>query len=140
MCLTWILGIVIVEEDFLVPLAYLYILMVAFQGTFIFLVFVVFSKAVREAYRKWCRNKVMEYDFLSKCFGDRFNNSNTTHSSKVKQCIIVQVFSFISLLFQSSRQGQDITKTSRIGSDGSICGANKFSITIAYKNKAVSFE
>ena len=87
MCLTWILGIVIVEEDLLVPLAYLYILIVAFQGTFIFLVFVVFSKAVREAYRMWWRNKVMEYDFLSKFFGDSFNNSNTTHSSKVKHCV-----------------------------------------------------
>ena len=55
MGLTWIFGVLIVEVEELVPLAYIYTIMVAFQGLFIFLIFVVFSKQVREAYAKFWR-------------------------------------------------------------------------------------
>jgi len=70
MGLTWILGLLVVEVDEMAPLAYIYTIMVAFQGLFIFLIFVIFSKAVREAYCKWWRVKVSESDFLSKHFQD----------------------------------------------------------------------
>ena len=70
MGLTWIFGVLIVEVEELVPLAYIYTILVAFQGVFIFLIFVVFSKQVREAYAKWWKVKVNESDILSKLMRD----------------------------------------------------------------------
>ena len=58
MGLTWIFGVLIVEVEKLVPLAYIYTIMVAFQGLFIFLLFVAFPKEVRDAYVKVWREKV----------------------------------------------------------------------------------
>ena len=75
MGLTWIFGVLIVEVEELVPLAYIYTIMVAFQGLFIFLIFVVFSKQVREAYVKCWRRKVNESDFLTRHFGFSSNVS-----------------------------------------------------------------
>ena len=75
MGLTWIFGVLIVEVEELVPLAYIYTIMVAFQGLFIFLIFVVFSKQVREAYAKCWRRKVNESDFLTRYFGFSSNVS-----------------------------------------------------------------
>ena len=69
MGLTWIFGVLIVEVEELVPLAYIYTIMVAFQGLFIFLIFVVFSKKVREAYAKCWRSKVNESAILSRYLG-----------------------------------------------------------------------
>ena len=60
--------IVEVEVEELVPLAYIYTIMVAFQGVSIFLILVAFSKQVRDAYAKWWMSKVNESDFLSKYF------------------------------------------------------------------------
>ena len=68
MGLTWIFGVLIVEVEGLVPLAYIYTIMVAFQGVFIFLILVAFSKQVRAAYAKWWMAMVNESDFLSKYF------------------------------------------------------------------------
>ena len=68
MGLTWIVGVLIVEVEELLPLAYIYTIMVAFQGLAIFLIFVVFSKKVREAYVKWWRERVNKSEFLSKYF------------------------------------------------------------------------
>ena len=68
MGVTWIVGVLIVEVEELLPLAYIYTIMVAFQGLAIFLIFVVFSKKVRDTYAKWWRTKVNESDFLSKYF------------------------------------------------------------------------
>ena len=65
---TWIVGVLIVEVEELLPLAYIYTIMVAFQGLAIFLIFVVFSKKVTDTYAKWWRTKVNESDFLSKYF------------------------------------------------------------------------
>ena len=50
MGLTWILGVLIVEVEELFPLAYIYTIMVAFQGLIIFLLFVVIPKEVRGVY------------------------------------------------------------------------------------------
>ena len=68
MGLTWIFGVLIVEVEELVPFAYIYTIMVAFQGLFIFLALVVFSKQVRDAYAKWWKERVNKSDFLNKYF------------------------------------------------------------------------
>ena len=80
MSLTWVTGVFVVEVDEVAPLAYIYTIMVAFQGLFIFLIFVVFSKTVREAYIKYWKVKVNESDFLSKYFGEQVNSSGMTMS------------------------------------------------------------
>ena len=67
MGLTWILGVLIVKIEDLVPLAYIYTFMVAFQGCFIFLLFVVFSKVVRRAYAQ-C--------FKCKVYGSKYSSGN----------------------------------------------------------------
>ena len=58
MGLTWIVGVLVVEVKELVPLAYIYTIMVAFQGLFIFLIFVAYPKEVRDAYVKLWRNDI----------------------------------------------------------------------------------
>ena len=58
MGLPWIIGIFVLEYDELAPLAYIYTIIVAFQGLFIFLVLVVFSKAVRKAYIKFWNEEI----------------------------------------------------------------------------------
>ena len=78
MGLTWIFGVLIVEVDALLPLAYIYTILVAFQGLWIFLIFVVFSPQVRDAYVKCWRAKVNESDFLSKYFGGGAKTSMMT--------------------------------------------------------------
>ena len=75
MGLTWILGVLVVDTPALLPLAYIYTIMVAFQGVFIFIIFVLLSKSVREAYSKWWRGKVNESEVLSKYFGTGFTLS-----------------------------------------------------------------
>lgn len=54
---TWLSGVLILAVEALACLAYIYTIMVAVQGTFIFLAFVALSKEVREAYSKWLRPK-----------------------------------------------------------------------------------
>ena len=80
MGLTWILGVLIVEVEALLPLAYIYTILVAFQGLWIFLIFVVLPKQVRDEYRKWLKAKVKESDRLSKFFGQ----SNTLFTEVVR--------------------------------------------------------
>ena len=70
MGLTWIFGLLVLDYPGAEVLAFIYVILVGFQGTFIFLLFVVFSKAVREAYVKFWDDKVRESDILSKYFGD----------------------------------------------------------------------
>ena len=71
MGLTWIFGLLVLDYDRVEVLAFISVILVGFQGTFIFLLFVVFSKAVREAYVKFWNDKVRESDILSKYFGDK---------------------------------------------------------------------
>lgn len=68
MGLTWIFGVLLMEVEQLIPLAYIYTILVAFQGLFIYIIFVLLSKQVREAYAKWWRTKVNDSDFLTKYF------------------------------------------------------------------------
>ncbi len=57
MGLTWIIGVLVVEREELLPLAYIYTIMLAFQGFFIFLVLVVFTKPVRDEVSTWTASK-----------------------------------------------------------------------------------
>ena len=52
MGLTWVSGVLIVEVEELLPLAYIFTIMVAFQGVWIFLLFVPLQENVRDAYVK----------------------------------------------------------------------------------------
>ena len=76
MGLTWIFGVLIVEVEALLPLAYIYTILVAFQGLWIFLIFVAFSKKVREEFLKLLRDKTKTSVTLSKFFRER--NTTTT--------------------------------------------------------------
>lgn len=67
---TWIIGVLIVEVEQLIPLAYIFTIMVAFQGLWIFLAFVLFPKQVREEYCKLWRSKVNTSPTLSKYWVD----------------------------------------------------------------------
>ena len=55
MGLTWISGVLIVVVDELLTLAYIFTIMVAFQGVSIFFFFVLIQKEVRDAYLKLWR-------------------------------------------------------------------------------------
>ncbi len=69
MTLTWIIGIMILNVEVLLPLVYInYTIIVALQGCFIFLMFVVFSKSVRDAYKKWWNLTVRQSDWHHKWF------------------------------------------------------------------------
>lgn len=52
MSLTWIFGILIIVVDQLAAVAYIYTIMVSFQGLFIFIIFILMSQAVRDTYKK----------------------------------------------------------------------------------------
>ena len=69
MGITWIIGVLVIEVDELFPLAYIFTIFVAFQGPFIFILFVLLQKSVRESYTKWWKATVSESDYLSKYFG-----------------------------------------------------------------------
>jgi len=84
MALTWIVGILIIDE--LAFLAYLYPIMIGLQGVFIFLIFVVFSKGVREAYRKCWNTHITDLKVLSKVFKSRTLSSNLASHSNGKVC------------------------------------------------------
>ena len=81
MGVTWFVGVLVVEVEALLPLAYIFTIMVAFQGLFIFLIFAVFTKQVREAYAKWWRAKVNKSDIFSKLLGEKSTVSYQTRES-----------------------------------------------------------
>jgi len=83
MSLTWIIGLLIVEVEEIVPLAYIYTFMVAFQGLFIFVVFVPLSSVVRESYAKWWRHRVSESYILSKYFQEDISSMKMAPLNKV---------------------------------------------------------
>ena len=58
----------VLNVEALLPLVYIYTIMVALQGFFIFLMFVVFSKSVRDAYKKWWNLTVRQSDWHHKWF------------------------------------------------------------------------
>ena len=80
MGITWIIGVLVIEVEGLFALAYIFTIFVAFQGLFIFVIFVLLSKQVRENYLKWWKAKVAESDILSSYFGEK----NLTFSTTVR--------------------------------------------------------
>ena len=77
---TWIIGVLVIEVEELFPLAYIFTIFVAFQGLFIFVIFVLLSKQVRENYLKWWKAKVAGSDFLSSHFGEKHLTLGTSAS------------------------------------------------------------
>ena len=71
MGITWIIGVLVIEVEELFALAFIFTIFVAFQGLFIFVIFVLLSKQVKENYAKWWKAKVAESDFLSSYFGEK---------------------------------------------------------------------
>ena len=74
MGLTWVPSLLVVDvglKEVTGVLDYISTFLIAFQGVFIFLIFVVFSKVVREAYAKWWKTKVSQSEVLSKYFGEK---------------------------------------------------------------------
>ena len=71
MGITWIIGVLLIQVEELFTLAFIFTIFVAFQGVFIFVIFVLLSKQVKENYTKWWKAKVAESDFLSRHFGDK---------------------------------------------------------------------
>jgi hypothetical protein len=69
MGITWIIGVLVIEVEELFALAFIFTIFVAFQGLFIFILFVLLQKPVRESYAKWWKATVSESDSLSKYFG-----------------------------------------------------------------------
>ena len=67
MGVTWIVGVLVMEVDALLPLAYIFAVMVAFQGVTIFLSLVAFQKPVRDEYIKWFKAHTQK-SILSKCY------------------------------------------------------------------------
>ena len=80
MGITWIIGIFLVVSEGLLFLVYIYTIMVAFQGVFIFFLYVILSKSVKDAVTKWWKVRVNESDTLNKYFGEKLASSPVTVS------------------------------------------------------------
>jgi len=99
---TWILGVVIVHLEYLIFLAYVYTIMVALQGVFIFILYVALSKSVKDAVRKWWKIRVNESEFLSKHFGEKLKSSNAAVSYYcTTKCNLTHPVDFILLIIIS---------------------------------------
>lgn len=70
MGLNWVVGVLVVEIEQLLPLAYIFTIMAAFQGVWIFVIFVLLPGQVRKEYRKLWRSKVKTKSTLSKYWLD----------------------------------------------------------------------
>ena len=55
--ITWIVGVLVMEVEALLPVAFIFTIMVAFQGVAIFLSLVAFQKSVRDEYIKWLKGR-----------------------------------------------------------------------------------
>ena len=85
MGITWIIGIILVVSEGLLFLVYIYTIMVAFQGVFIFFLYVVLSKSIKDAFTKWWKVRVNESDTLNKYFGEKLSSSPAAVSIIMKQ-------------------------------------------------------
>ena len=70
MGLTWVPGLFVFDHKGVISLAYVSTFLVASQGTFIFVIFIVFFKPVRVAYITLFRSKIRNSYILNKYFGD----------------------------------------------------------------------
>jgi len=64
MGLTWIVGLLVVEEVKLTFLIYIFTLLVAFQGLAIFVIFILLSTSVQAEMKKFWKSKVGNRDLL----------------------------------------------------------------------------
>ncbi len=87
MSLTWIIGIMVLNVEALLPLVYIYTIMVALQGFFIFLMFVLFSKSVRDAYKKWWKFTISQTNWYQKYFGKKHHATRNTYPTQIVSCI-----------------------------------------------------
>ena len=62
--LTWIMGVLIVH-DALLPLLYIYEILVSFHGVLIFIVLVVLSRPVQDWVKKSCKTKFKRRSIVS---------------------------------------------------------------------------
>ena len=51
MGITWIIGVLVIEVEGLFALAFIFTIFVAFQGLFIFILFVLLQKPMRDSYQ-----------------------------------------------------------------------------------------
>ena len=66
MGITWIIGLAVVEREELLTLAYIFTIVAAFQGVFIYLALVLLTKSVRDELIEWMiknSEKVMKPNF-----------------------------------------------------------------------------
>jgi len=68
----WIAGVVILDDERLAPLAFIYTMVVALQGFFIFVVLVLVPKSVREDLAKFISSKSKK---ISECCTVRRNSA-----------------------------------------------------------------
>ena len=80
------------EVEELLPLSYIYTILVGFQGLFIFLTFVVFSKQVRDEYVKCFKAEIKKLDTLSKFFNRKSLSTAMVRSLFISK--ILRDFSF----------------------------------------------
>lgn len=82
MGITWLLGILVVDVPALLPVAYIFTILTAFQGLSIFLSVVAFQKSVRDDYIKWWQKHIKKSDkYLT---ASSSNGSTSTTLPKVK--------------------------------------------------------
>ncbi len=78
MGITWLLGILVVDVPALLPVAYIFTILTAFQGLSIFLSVVAFQKSVRDDYIKWWQKRIKKSDTLSKYLTASSPNGSTS--------------------------------------------------------------
>jgi len=76
MGITWIISLILLETEGLLVLVYIFNIMVAFQGFFIFVLFIVFSKTVKDSFRKWWQIQVSDSELLNKYFGEKLSSND----------------------------------------------------------------
>ncbi len=104
MGLTWIFGLLIIEEPNLLPFVYVFSILVAFQGTFIFILFVLLSKSVRDTIIKQWKVQVNQSQFLRKYFGEKLTSTNQVRN----------VYFTISVIGKSTMHYNDIMVLERV--------------------------
>ena len=97
-----------IEVEELFALAFIFTISVAFQGLFIFIIFVLLQKPVRDSYAIWWKAKVVESDFLSKHFGEKMlTSSSTLVNLKLNVNVIAFAQYFLVQMSQRSAPSQE---------------------------------
>ncbi|CAI8010534.1 Adhesion G protein-coupled receptor L3 [Geodia barretti] len=80
MGIAWIIGVMTFHEALLF-VSYIFTVVVAFQGAIMFIMFVILSKQVKLALKKWfIRSVIMKSDYLSEHFSDFTRSTQTGYS------------------------------------------------------------